>query len=460
MLTRLLRRLAPAAALLLGAAAGPAAAQHIVWEKRLASTPGLPRPEFVKRVVATPQGTLFCSMAATGNVSTLRSHFWLLDAATGDSLWQRPGLPQLSGEQAACLLPDGRFGFVTEERVPTTAQVPVGLYMQEITSTGAVPLRVLRPHPNPSNVEGEIGVGLVPVPAPAGGYLLASQWVGTRYPRNQSYMLSVTAQGSISWQRGYAWGRNDDLLDAKLDARGRAVLFSQYLPDAPGARFRLKLMQVDPVTGDSLHAATFTPAGTRGEPSSNTLNQVLALRDGGLVLTGSVDTLVAGQGRRAMPFALKVDARLRPVWTHLLPPPAPGRYLNAVELLDGSVLVLAEAPPAAAYRLHHLDGASGRLLAAYAYASQACPAVVGSALAPGADGRTVYVSGGCAAAPGSGYVARLALPAALPPVLPALPLAAAPPPPARAPAFALYPNPAAGRATLRRPVPAAAPARA
>lgn len=431
--------------------AASSSGQTLQWEKTLHSTPPLTPAEFVKEAVATPQGTVLVSMAATGNVSTLRSHFWLLDAATGDSIWQRPGLPQHSGEQALRLLPNGNFGFLTEERALTSGDA-VALYMQQFTPSGTVPSRFRFPLATPA-YGAEFGVGLLAVPGATGGYILASMRGG----RERVHLVSVTDQGALRWVRNYGWSTNEGFCDVQLDAAGRAVVYSLYAPYVPNARNALKLLQLDPVTGDSLRGVSVTPARTRAAPAwnaTNTLNQLLPLSDGGLVLCTAIDTVGGPFGRYTMSVAMKVDAQLRPVWTHLQGATAAlayPHYVNGVALQDGSVLLLADGSQARAYELHHLDGATGRLLGAYTYTSQACPRFVAASLAPGADGRTVYVTGTClgAATNGAGaggYVARLLLPAALPGVVTAARPAALP-----TPALALYPNPAADQATVQLP---------
>ncbi|RTQ49647.1 hypothetical protein EJV47_12580 [Hymenobacter gummosus] len=161
--------------------------------------------------------------------------------------------------------------------------------------------------------------------------------------------------------------------------------------------------------------------------------------------------------RPNMPLAVKVDAQLRPVWTRVeryVPPRsfgAVGRYGNAVELADGSVLVLCyyAGTPAAEDRpfyLLRLDGATGQLLQRHEFRSTICNRMAAFQLLADGDS-AAYVLGACSAGPGGAsvqapYAARLSL-RGLPAVVTAG--ASARPRPAEAAGLGRpYPNPAAG----------------
>ncbi|GAB2963831.1 hypothetical protein GCM10027048_36260 [Hymenobacter coalescens] len=261
--------------------------------------------------------------------------------------------------------------------------------------------------------------------------------------------------GNLLWAKAYGWNGGDFIADLKFTRQGNILMMGVA---ASGLDWDLKLLLVNQ-QGDSLNALHYAPLGPgRTVGSALAANSLFPLTDGGfLVLTG-IDSV----NLPYLPLAVKVDAQLRPVWTRVeryVPPRSAGpaaRYGSAVELADGSVLVLCYylSTPATEDRpfyLLRLDGATGRLLQRHEFRSTVCNRMRTDYLIADGDS-AAYVLGLCSAglsgaAVQAPYAARLSLRG-----LPAVVTAATGPPPPEGPAPGLgapYPNPASG--TVRVP---------
>jgi hypothetical protein len=426
----------------------PSCAQRLVWERLYRSNSSATYTEYMKEGVISSANRLFFAMSAGGTIGNQRSHFYLINAVTSDSIWQRTGLRQSSGEQGVRLLPNGRVGFMTEEGdASANAQA---LYMQQFRGNGTVTSRFRYPTPQPI-FGGEIARSLVLMAD--GSYTLTSSRGYT--PRDGYHLLNIDSLGTVQWMRNYAWGINDRFIDAQREAGGTLLLYGLYW-DGNTSGPDVKLMRLA-TNGDSLQAVRLRPSRTTGNLTANSLNRILPLRDGSTMIFGRADTAIT-TGSAAVPWALKVDAQLRPRWTYVHRPGtsslAYAQYLRGVELQDGSVLILAQqvGSQQPIYELHHLS-ATGGLLQAYPFTTQLCNGISFSTLVPEPGTHTIFVGGGCISVSGGAYLARLELPATLPALVTAARPAAAP-----APSFALFPNPATHQAHLRlaAPLPAGA----
>ncbi|OON71058.1 hypothetical protein B0919_03445 [Hymenobacter sp. CRA2] len=269
-----------------------------------------------------------------------------------------------------------------------------------------------------------------------------------------SFSLAKTdTTGNLLWVKGYGW-QGDIIADMKFTLQGNLLLmgYTQY-----AQQYDLKLLLVNQ-RGDSLNSLRFAPLGPgRTVATPEGWRNLFSLTDGGFLVLTSVDSV----SRPNIPVAVKVDAQLRPVWTRVeryLPPRTPGaigQYGTALELADGSVLVLLSYnnTPAAEQRpfyLLRLDGATGRLLQRHELLSPICNRVETFQLLADGDS-AAYVLGGCTAGPGGAFVsapyaARVSLRG-----LPAVVTAAAPAQPRPADFAGLgqpFPNPATGAARV------------
>ncbi|RTQ49650.1 hypothetical protein EJV47_12595 [Hymenobacter gummosus] len=268
-------------------------------------------------------------------------------------------------------------------------------------------------------------------------------------PRTNFSVAKTDTAGNLLWVKAYGW-QGDFVADMKFTRQGHILLVG-YTQHAQ--QYDLKFLLINQ-QGDSLNSLRFAPLGPgRTVTTPEVGRNLFPLTDGGFLVLTSVDSV----NRPNIPLAVKVDAQLRPVWTRVeryVPPRsfgAIGQYGDALELADGSVLVLFSYnnTPAAEQRpfyLLRLDGATGQLLQRHELRSAICNRVEPFQLVADGDS-AAYVLGACTAGPGGAFVAapyaaRVSLRG-----LPAVVTAAVPPRPAAEEAAGLgrpYPNPAAG----------------
>jgi hypothetical protein len=277
--------------------------------------------------------------------------------------------------------------------------------------------------------------------------------------RTRNIVLKVDTAGAPRWQKNYGWTMADFILDMQFTQRSHLLLYGSTTTPSSGD-IQLKLLEITQ-NGDSVQGQRIAPLGLGRSlaPNGTFADNLLPLTDGGFLCTTSIDTVAQ---RPSLPLAVKVDAQLRPIWTRVeryLPPRssgAAGRYGNALELADGSVLVLCyyASTPATEERpfyLLRLDGATGQLLQRHEFRSTICNRMGAYQLLADGDS-AAYVLGLCSAGPGgvpvqAPYAARLSLRG-----LPAVVTTTATPKSAGAETTGLgqpYPNPAT--ATVRVP---------
>ncbi|GAB3830453.1 T9SS type A sorting domain-containing protein [Hymenobacter jeollabukensis] len=243
--------------------------------------------------------------------------------------------------------------------------------------------------------------------------------------RTRHMVLKTDTAGTVLWRKNYGWSVTDFNLDMQFTRQGHLLLYGFTGNYATGT-VELKLLLLNQ-QGDSLRGLHYAPLGPGRDvapPGEWQNSSLLPLSDGGFLCTMAVDSAA---GWPALPLAVKVDAQLRPQWTHVwryqpTGPLQPGRALgsfgSALELADGSLLLLAhfDQTPlnvATPYYLLRLDGATGRQLARYALPSPACNRPQPYQLLADGDS-AAYVLGSCtASATGAAiqapYAARLSL---------------------------------------------------
>ena len=128
----------------------------------------------------------------------------------------------------------------------------------------------------------------------------------------QSVLYKVDSLGQLLWQHPYGRSTGDvfDFVAPAYTRRGTLLLAGAYA--APGYVQSVRVMEVGQ-HGDSLTTRVVMPV--RPNIYDIHVNNLRALRDGGFLVSGYLDTL--GVTTSYYPFFIRLDANLNVRWTHI-----------------------------------------------------------------------------------------------------------------------------------------------
>lgn len=258
---------------------------------------------------------------------------------------------------------------------------------------------------------------------PDNGYLIMG-FGGIAGTNSNAAVMRTDSLGTILWQRNHGYRFHTEGADYMEHARHNRVIIAGIAPKAQitsPARIKLLLLNAN---GDSLKENTL---------AINSLNQseamlrfgrntLVALSDGGYLLTCLVDTInFSPQIYGTMGVVAKVDSNLQVVWRHVeRVNPASGlgiHFIKAKELNDGTLLVLGEDSQPNQFKLFHF-APFGVLMNTYTVTSNMFPTISAYTMEALPDS-SLMIGGKCSLSGNiSGfYIAKVKI-QGLPPVMP------------------------------------------